>query len=229
MSRPAPARYQEVEREIRETIAAVGPGGRLPGELELAKRLGVSRGTVRKAMGRFVAAGTIERRTSHGTIVRTPRAESNIAFLAPYGFRPAGHRLEVSTARVRSRTATRDEAVDLEIAAGSPVHEVTRRTNVDDSPFSLNVSVFPGDVNLPDDLTRPWSITFAAMGIHLVRFDDAVSASAASATVARALRVGRGSPVLVVRRVAYDDSGRPIEAARAWLRPDAAYTVQHRL
>ncbi len=229
MTRRTSTRYEEVERIIRETIAEVGHGGRLPGEVELAERLGVSRGTVRKAMDRFVAAGTIERRTSRGTVVRTPLAESNLAFHAPYGFRSSGHHINVYSAKVKERAATAEEAADLELERGGQVHEVSRRVRFDDEPFSLNISVFPSTIPLPPDLTRPWSIAFAEVGIHLVRFDDAVSATAATATVARALGVDAGSPVLAVRRVSYDDTGAPIETAQAWLRTTAAYTVQHKL
>lgn len=49
------------------------PGDQLPGELELAKRFGVSRGTIREVISYLVLKGILERRTSRGTTLRSPK------------------------------------------------------------------------------------------------------------------------------------------------------------
>ena len=53
----------QVEHQIREAILRgdVAPGERLPPETELAKQLGVSRPTVREALGALAAAGLIRK------------------------------------------------------------------------------------------------------------------------------------------------------------------------
>lgn len=50
----------------------LSPGSRLPPELELSERYGVSRGTVRQAMRSLSEAGLIRRETKNGTVVSTP-------------------------------------------------------------------------------------------------------------------------------------------------------------
>lgn len=71
---PRYARLAELlEREIRNGRLEVG--ARVPGELELVERYGVSRHTVREALRRLSDHGLIERRRGAGTVVvaRAPR------------------------------------------------------------------------------------------------------------------------------------------------------------
>jgi len=51
------------------------PGDRLPGEVELASRFGVSRGTIREVIGYLVLKKILERRTSQGTVLCLPKFE----------------------------------------------------------------------------------------------------------------------------------------------------------
>ncbi len=50
------------------------PGDRLPGELELAKRFGVSRGTIREIIIHLTLLGVLERAPRRGTVVAIPPA-----------------------------------------------------------------------------------------------------------------------------------------------------------
>ncbi len=60
---------EKIETYILDTAK---PGDRLPPEEELAKRFGVSRGTLREIIGYLVLKGILERRTSRGTTLRVP-------------------------------------------------------------------------------------------------------------------------------------------------------------
>lgn len=55
----------------RELLAGMRPGDKLMPETMLAKRFGVSRGTVREAIATFVHEGLIERRAGGGTVMVT--------------------------------------------------------------------------------------------------------------------------------------------------------------
>lgn len=70
---------------IRRLIEAhLGPGARLPSEDELGRQLGVSRATVRDALARLAADGTIEKRWGIGTFVaHKPRTGFGLLFLRP--------------------------------------------------------------------------------------------------------------------------------------------------
>lgn len=66
--------YQQVARQVAGLIRGgeLAPGDRLPPERDLAKRLGVSRPTLREAMIALEIAGLVEVRVGSGIFVRTP-------------------------------------------------------------------------------------------------------------------------------------------------------------
>jgi DNA-binding GntR family transcriptional regulator len=64
-----------LEHEI--ATGRLAPGDRVPSEPELCRRFGVSRTTVRQALGRLNQRGLIERHPSFGTrLNHTPRSRS---------------------------------------------------------------------------------------------------------------------------------------------------------
>jgi DNA-binding LacI/PurR family transcriptional regulator len=73
-----------VRREVREGL--YHPGARLPAEVDLARQLGVSRGTVRQALTTLLAEGLLETRPGRGTFVvdgSTQRAAGLIGMILP--------------------------------------------------------------------------------------------------------------------------------------------------
>ena len=66
-------KHRELSRQIRADVAAgrFAAGARLPGEPQLAKRFGVSRPTVSRALLDLQHEGLIERRAGSGTYIRT--------------------------------------------------------------------------------------------------------------------------------------------------------------
>ena len=61
--------FQRLQSELSVLIANTPAGERLPSEPQLAKKLGVSRATLREAMRSFEAQGMIRRRQGAGTFV----------------------------------------------------------------------------------------------------------------------------------------------------------------
>jgi len=80
----AKALYTQLSAHLRERIfdGSLPPGSRLPTELELARDLQISRGTVRQALSALENEGLIERTQRRGTFVRSPSAASAPGTLA---------------------------------------------------------------------------------------------------------------------------------------------------
>jgi len=74
----------QATRSLRDWIVKTGhrPGDSLPGEIELAKKIGVSRTIIREALSRFRLLGIIETRRRRGMILKSPEffAGMEIAF-----------------------------------------------------------------------------------------------------------------------------------------------------
>ena len=84
MAATAQTLVERVASDIRAEIVArrLKPGDRLPGEIEHARRLGVSRGIVREGRRQLVAAGLIEVANGRRAVVSKLRAAPLDGFLA---------------------------------------------------------------------------------------------------------------------------------------------------
>src|SRR5690606_41632193 len=69
-----PSAVHQAYDALMAFVEAAPDGGRLPGERQLAKRLGVSRSTLRTTTDRLVRLGLLEVQHRAGTIVRRPTA-----------------------------------------------------------------------------------------------------------------------------------------------------------
>lgn len=83
---PAPAqRVSAAEATFQALLALiqsddVAVGDRLPGEIQLAKRFGVSRSILREALGACATLGLTETRTGSGTFVRSKSKRPQLTF-----------------------------------------------------------------------------------------------------------------------------------------------------
>jgi DNA-binding LacI/PurR family transcriptional regulator len=71
-SSPTASRHEQVSRQLRDDVAAgrYGVEGRLPSEVQLARRFSVSRPTVARALQSLVEEGVVERRAGSGTFAK---------------------------------------------------------------------------------------------------------------------------------------------------------------
>ncbi|HKO06549.1 MAG TPA: FadR/GntR family transcriptional regulator [Alphaproteobacteria bacterium] len=114
--------YQQAADQIRELIqrGEYAPGDRLPPERELAKRLGISRPTVREAMIVLEIAGVIAIRAGAGIYVSSaPARETPAQFPAadagpsPFDLLDARRLLECELVERAARVATRSELASI--------------------------------------------------------------------------------------------------------------------
>lgn len=87
-------RVNQVREQLEQAIARgdLQPGDRLPPERSLAETLGVSRVSVREALGALATLGLIESRQGQGRFVARPPADG---FVGPFIARLAQHRDDV--------------------------------------------------------------------------------------------------------------------------------------
>ena len=214
--------YQQVEAILRDRIVgrAWRPGELIPTEPDLATELGVSPGTVRRALAALERNHLIERRQGRGTFVAQQTSEQalgqffRLRDLAGRPVTPLTAILSVGTG-----PATPAEAAALGLDPAAAVHRVHRSRRLDGwtrvaEVITLPAEIFPG-LALPLSPARLEVEIYVhyrrAHGIIVVRAEEAMAARGATADEARALGLEEGIPVLEVARLAYDAAGRAVE------------------
>lgn len=142
-TRATPA-YLQLSASLRRAVLAgtFAPGEALPSERELAESLGLSRMTVRRALGALIADGLAERRRGSGTYVLPRRLEQTFDRVLGFveearalGFRAGSELLEALAVGADAQVA---EALGLE--ADTPVLRLSRLRTADGAPLAVQVS-----------------------------------------------------------------------------------------
>lgn len=223
------AKAKQVYLVLRDRIlgGAVGFGDRLPTENEMAEVHGVSRVTVRRALGELARERLIERRRSAGTHViyrPTPGPISAdisgvLANLADMGRRTAVNLLAFDYVPAEGAVAQA-----LGIGPGQFLQRSVRVRSVDGVPFSYLTTHVPESVSITftkQELgTRPLLELLERAGVKVEHAHQRISAGLATPDVAAALEVHTGSPLLGLVRVVHDKAGRGVEHLHALYRPD---------
>ncbi|HEX6074314.1 MAG TPA: GntR family transcriptional regulator [Micromonosporaceae bacterium] len=215
-SSPVPL-YFQVAQHLEHLIESgeLPVGTRLDNEIALADQLGLSRPTMRRAIGHLVDRGLLVRRRGVGTQVVQPKVRRPLELtslhddLVKAGREP---RTEVLSFRVRS--ATGPVAHALGVADGTEVYAVERLRYADDEPLALLHNYLPADrvALTPEELaTRGLYEILRRAGIIPKMASQTISARKARPAEARTLHETRGAPLLTMSRTAYDDHGRAIE------------------
>ncbi len=184
------------------------PGEALPSELNLAKELGVSQGTVRKVFDALTAEKVLERRQGKGTFIAEntqERAQFRFFRLA----RPGGKRLTptLGNETIRVRAARAPERERLELARDARIVEIDRVRLLEGVPAIREIIALPADLYpgiekigaLPNSL---YSLYQSKFGVTIMTTHEELSAQLATVDDHRQMGVATGSPILVIDRIA---------------------------
>ncbi len=200
---------------------------RLPGEIEIAQRLGVNRHTVRRAIAALADRGFVRAERGSGTYVETPRlrypihSRTRFSEIVGAAGREPGGRLLASAVE----EAEPDVARRLDVAPRTKVIRLDILRSVDRVPVSAATTWLPAerapDVGRIYRDTRSLTRTLAQLGIDDFRRQSTrISAAIADAADAARLRLAPGRPLIVVDSTDVTADGRPILTTRARLAAD---------
>lgn len=223
------AKAKQVYLVLRDRIlsGAAAYGTRLATENELAEIHGVSRVTVRRALGELERERLIERRRSAGTRViyrpspapMTADISGVLANLADMGRRTAVKLLSFDYVPAEGAVAEALGARPAEM-----LQRAVRVRSVDGQPFSYLTTHVPESLSLTysrqDLASRPLLDLIDRAGVTVDRARQRISAVLAGPDAAAALGVHSGSPLIELVRVVYDRQGRGVEHLHALYRPD---------
>ena len=221
---PVPKHEQLRTIVLRLATDELAPGALLPSERALMDAYGVSRITVRAAIGRLVTEGHLVRVPGKGTFVADTPVQSTL-HLASFTQEIEAQGLTPSTVVLAAErtTAPPDTAAALGLARGTEAIHVRRLRLADGRPVSVDDAWYGGTYAaglLGIDLTGSIYRALAAdLGHQIDRARQTVRAEAAPADVAVLLGTDEGTPVLFFDRTSF--SGEiAIEHARSWYRSD---------
>jgi len=209
------------------------PLSRMPSEAELGKAHGVSRITVRQALGDLQKEGLIFKIHGKGTFVARPKAFQNVSTLQGLAESMGERGYEVIN-RLRSFRfvpADAQVAARLQVAEGDSVAQIKRARLVNRELVSLEVTYLPEAVGRrlekADLVSRDiFLILENDCGLPLGHADLAIDAILADAELAAALEVEEGSPVMRIERLTHGADGQPLDYEHLYYRGDA---FQYRL
>jgi GntR family transcriptional regulator len=225
MTQPSPSfqpLYQQIKGLIEKSLEAGEwrPGEAIPSEHELARRFGVSHGTVRKAVGALAAGNLLVRRQGRGTFVATHTEETASAFRFlrirrddGVDEQPANRLVDLRRAKASAQVARR-----LELRLGEGVIVLRRVLEYGGAPtifdeISLPAALFRGLTRSRFEAYRGSMYGFfeTQFGVRAVRAEEKLKAVAADEGAATLLGVAPGTPLLAIDRVTFTYGDRPIE------------------
>ena len=210
-------------------------GGKfIPNEVELSKRLAISRTTLRQALNKLVYEGLLIRKKGVGTKVANVAVSSKSMNWMSFSQEMKARGIPIKNFELHLSWVYPDEKVAnfFEIKTDKKVLKLERLRGGHDGPFVYFVSYFHPRVGLTgeEDFTRPLYEILEKDHLVVAQLSkEEISARAADKIIAAKLDTEAGSPVLFRKRFVYDQAERPIEFNLGYYRADSfIYTVESR-
>ena len=187
------------------------PHARLPSEKALMSQFGVSRITVRHALGVLAQEGLLSTVAGKGSFVAPPKPAQALGRLQGFAeaMRDQGYLAHNRVESLQERPASAAVARWLALAEGAPVTEIRRVRHLDGAPVSVDLTYVPVELGrrlAQEDLAGRdiFAIYEQDYGIALGYAELSIDAVAASAELAARLEVeANGQAVSAVFRLIF--------------------------
>lgn len=220
--------YHQIYMAIQQKIQSgdLPTGSKIPGELELARQLDVSRITVKRALNELAHSGLVTRHRGRGTVV-TASTDLKFNDLGRDYVKNVEKLRNTTQAKILSRDnvpASNSVSSNLRLADNSLVEKITHTLELHKKTLSYVETFLP--VGLTDDLTdsnlRKASLLtlLNRKKITAKRAEQTILPVSANAIVAKALEASEGRPLLKIHCIMFDQNDRPIQDIYAWYHPD---------
>lgn len=225
---PVPLYYRV--KEAFSTLIRAGnlkPGDIIPPEQKICSQLGVSRGTVRMAIGELVREGILRREQGRGTFIVGPRLDKSLLAYFKFAEKDTSEQIipESKIIKIQNVFPPPEIASALAITPKEPVVRIKRLRTVKSVPFIFQISFFPkkqfphlNQINV--DARSLYDFIGARYGIHIRSVEEYLTAGIADDEVRKMIDLEDGSPVIIIERIAYSNDDKPVEFRRSIGRAD---------
>jgi len=202
-------------------------GDRLPPERELSEGLGVNRLTLRRALRVLESQGLLIRRQGSGTFVADPKIERQAGRLISFtrGMERRGFTPGARMVRFEERPVEASLAAVLRLPLHAPVIDLLRLRFLNSAPVMLEHYVmsaqrFPDLQRFDLEHRSMYEVMESEYGVRIRRARQSLEPVTAGEYEAELLGVGLGAPLMLERRLAYDQDDHPVEHGRDLYRGD---------
>lgn len=241
--------YRQVADELRGQIQRqdLVPGGQLPTEANLMQEYGVSRNTIRLALGLLRAEGLVVTGQGRGSFVadvpatvveRGPRAQRHVVDshgvdqqIVEFAEPGEADRIDVT---VTTRVAPPVIADALRLATGARVLERRRLLYREGEPSHTADSYLPeelaadGELRSMGPLGGGVALVLERAGRAIVGYADEITVRMPSPAEAQELQIATGVPVVALLRSSYDTTTTPV-CATIMLLPGDRHLLRYSL
>ncbi len=223
--------YEQAIEALYELVedGAYRPGDMLPSEAALAGQLGISRSTVREAIGHLVRDGLVTRRQGVGTFVaqRAP-ARLTAGLERLQSFRSlalgAGFRLQMLQREISVVPATEEWAAALAVSPGTELVRVQATEAVDGRATAFLDSLIEaqtvdlGGLRAADGSLLDYLVEHTRLPLSHTR--SSLCAVDADARLAARLAVPEGKSLLNLTELTFTEAGEPIAFSQNYFLTD---------
>ena len=219
---------QRLHDNLSQVIAQTEPGTRLPSEPELARKLGVSRATLREAMRIFETQGLIRRRQGSGTYVSHPARVIETGLEVLESIETLAERIgleaRMGEMKCERKLISEEEAKALEIEKYRHVLQISRVILTEDRPVAYLIDIVLDDVLSMEDLSGSFTGSVIDLLIErgspkLASSRTEINAVTAPSLVARAMELQRGDVLLLFTALLFSATGRKIAYSYSYFLP----------
>jgi GntR family transcriptional regulator len=220
--------FQRLQTELAELINSLPAESRLLSEPILAKKMGVSRATLREAMRSFEGQGLIRRRQGVGTFVvaKVPVIDTGLEILESIETLALRSGLSVSMGELQVQQVLADEehAALLNVPAGTKLTRVLRVIYTNNRPIAFLLDTLPMDILAASEIQAGFTGSVLDLLMRrgkpkLTRSRTEINAIGATSEVARALQLQRDDVLLHFAAQLYSETGRIVDYSISYFLP----------
>jgi GntR family transcriptional regulator, N-acetylglucosamine utilization regulator len=212
--------HSRLEATLRRLIQQghLAPGNILPGELEMAAQLGVSRHTVRHALGVLTNEGLLRRERGRGTTVVSANAptviERSLSTFYAFAWETRARGATQRSYVLERKILTADEtfAARLSVSVGTEIERIVRLRTADEDPLVLETAYLPCEFSQALDSRvleqeSVYDVLERRCGIHITGARESIRPVVLPRATAKLLRAPSGAPAFSVERTTWSDRG----------------------
>lgn len=210
--------HSQVESLLRKLIELPDykNGGFLPKEIDLAKRLGISRNTLRQATNKLEYEGLLIRKKGIGTKVAEKGITTNLDNWQSFTQEMSDKGVEFINFLTEAKWVNANEKIAsfFNIKEGEKILCLSRLRGFTDGPFVYFESYFHPRIGLTgkENFKKPlYSILENDLHVVPSISKEEIRARLASKITADRLQIKKGDPILVRERFVSDPGHRPLE------------------